>query len=570
MGVGCVMRRHVIESRDDRQRRDALLFFLLHNWLVRYSRIHAPDLRKSQSQGILDEIRAATWQRQDFDSMRHPMTRAEATTLPHLIGSVKHRSTGGAIRINVNPGTGEEISSVPLDDVDAAERAVRSAANAYAGWSQTPVGDRIQHLFKYKTVLESHIEELAGIIVKEHGKTTGEAIGSVRRGIDCIEHACGAPILMMGRTLPRIAVSSSFCRTQNEGDVGLDSSVDRLPLGVCVGITPFNFPMMVPLWMWPMAVACGNTFVLKPSERDPQAAIRAIELANEAGFPEGVLNLVHGGPNVVNHLIKHDEVKAVSFVGSTQAGKYIYSTGSAHDKRVQCMCGAKNFSIIMPDANRGAAIDGVFGSAFGNTGQRCLAGSVVVAVGDAADWLVPGLAERAESVVVGKGDDKGTQMGPLQDPAARDRVLQYIGQGVEEGACLVVDGRTASMPSEGCFVGPTIFDNTTSAMSIVREEIFGPVLSVMRAQTLDEAVAFVNESEYGNMSVLFTDSGHAAHRFETTVQAGMIGINVGVPAPMAAFPFAGWKKSFFGDLHTNGEDGVRFFTKSRVTVRRWI
>ncbi len=498
------------------------------------------------------------------------MSRAEAVALPHLIGFRKAVAEQGEVRVNINPGTGEEISSVPLSDTDAAEAAVRSAADAFPGWSHTPVGDRIQHLFKYKAILEAHVDELAEIIVQEHGKTTGEAIGSVRRGIDCIEHACGAPILLMGRTLPRIAVSSSFCRTQDEGGVGLDSSVDRLPLGVCVGITPFNFPMMVPLWMWPMAVACGNTFVLKPSERDPAAAVRAVELAHEAGFPEGVLNLVHGGPDVVNHLIKHDEVRAVSFVGSTQAGRYVYSTGCAHDKRVQCMCGAKNYSIIMPDANRDAAIDGVFGSAFGNTGQRCLAGSVVVAVGDAADWLVPGLAERASAMVVGRGCDRGTQMGPLQDPAARDRVLEYIDRGVEEGAALVVDGRAASMPSEGCFVGPTIFDKTTSAMSVVREEIFGPVLSVMRAGTLDEAVGFVNESEYGNMSVLFTDSGHAANRFETTVQAGMIGINVGVPAPMAAFPFAGWKKSFFGDLHTNGEDGVRFFTKSRVTVRRWI
>ncbi len=500
----------------------------------------------------------------------HAMSTTDAPVLPHIIGATKLTSSGGEQRVNIDPSNGQPVATVPLDDVDAAEKAVRAAADAYPSWSRTPVGDRIQHLFRYKAILEANIDELASIIVREHGKTTGEAIGSVRRGIDCIEHACGAPILMMGRTLPQIAVSSSFCRTEDEGGVGLDSSVDRLPLGVCVGITPFNFPMMVPLWMWPMGVACGNTFVLKPSERDPAAAVRAMELAQEAGFPEGVLNLVHGGPKVVDHLIKHDDVRAISFVGSTAAGRAIYATGCAHEKRVQCMCGAKNYSIIMPDANREAAIDGIVGSAFGNTGQRCLAGSVVVCVGDSADWLVPGVVERARAMKMGRGDAAGTQMGPLQDKGAHDRVVNYIQRGVDEGADLLVDGRSARMPDSGCFVGPTVFDNTTSSMSIVREEIFGPVLSVMRAKTLDEGVGFVNESEYGNMSVIFTDSGNAAHRFEATVQAGMIGVNVGVPAPMAAFPFSGWKRSFFGDLHTNGEDGVRFFTKSRVTVRRWI
>ncbi len=498
------------------------------------------------------------------------MSASTPPVLPHFIGNSLVHGSSGDQRININPGTGQAISTVPLGDTASAELAVQAAKSAFAGWSRTPVGDRIQPLFKYKSILERHVDELAEIIVEEHGKTMGEAIGSVRRGIDCIEHACGAPVLMMGRTLPQIAVSSSFCRTEDEGGVGIDSSVDRLPIGVCVGITPFNFPMMVPLWMWPMAVACGNTFVLKPSERDPKSTVRAMELAKEAGFHDGVLNLVHGGPDVVNHLIKHDDVRAVSFVGSTAAGKYIYSTGCTHDKRVQCMCGAKNYSIIMPDANREAAIDGVFGSAFGNTGQRCLAGSVVVAVGDSADWLVPGLVKRAEAMKVGLGCEKGTQMGPLQDNDAHERVLGYIQAGLSAGADLLVDGRKSDMPNDGCFVGPTIFDKTTSEMSIVKEEIFGPVLSIIRAPSLDAAVAEVNKSEYGNMSVMFTDSGNAAHRFETTVQAGMIGINVGVPAPMAAFPFSGWKKSFFGDLHTNGEDGVRFFTKSRVTVRRWI
>ena len=491
-------------------------------------------------------------------------------TLPHVVAGKALNDPGKTARTNVNPATGEGVSVAPLDAVDASERAVRAAAEAFPAWAATPVGDRVQHLFRYKTLLEAHAGELADIIVEEHGKTKAEAMGSVRRGIDCIEHACGAPILMMGRTLPQIAVSSSFCRTEDEGGVGIDSAVDRVPVGVCVGITPFNFPVMVPMWMWPMSVACGNTFVLKPSEKDPASSVRSIELAQEAGFPPGVINLVHGGPDVVNHLLAHDDVRAVSFVGSTRAGSYIYKTAAAHGKRVQCMCGAKNYSIVMPDANHGAAVEGILGSAFGNTGQRCLAGSVVVMVGDSPGWFLPALVEAAKKIKVAPGGEQGTGMGPMQDAESLGRVRDYIQIGADEGAELVLDGRAADLPAKGCFIGPTILDNVTPEMRIAREEIFGPVLSIMRAKTLDEAVAMANKSEYGNMAVIFSDSGHAVHRFETTIEAGMLGVNVGVPAPMAAFPFAGWKKSFFGDLHTNGEDGFRFFTKSRVTVRRWL
>jgi len=491
-------------------------------------------------------------------------------TLPHVVAGKALNDPGTTARTNVNPATGEALSAAPLDAVRAAERAVQAASEAFPAWSATPVGDRVQHLFRYKMILEKHADELADIIVEEHGKTRGEAMGSVRRGIDCIEHACGAPILMMGRTLPQIAVSSSFCRTEDEGGVGIDSAVDRVPVGVCVGITPFNFPVMVPMWMWPMSVACGNTFVLKPSEKDPASSVRSIELAQEAGFPPGVLNLVHGGPDVVNHLLTHDDVRAVSFVGSTRAGSYIYKTAAANGKRVQCMCGAKNYSIVMPDANRGAAVDGILGSAFGNTGQRCLAGSVVIMVGDSPDWFLPALVEAAKKIKVAPGREQGCGMGPMQDAESLERVRSYVQIGVDEGAELVLDGREADLPAKGCFIGPTIFDNVTPDMRIAKEEVFGPLLSIMRAKTLDEAVAMANTSEYGNMAVIFTDSGHAVRRFETTIEAGMLGINVGVPAPMAAFPFAGWKKSFFGDLHTNGEDGFRFFTKSRVTVRRWL
>ncbi len=478
-------------------------------------------------------------------------------------------STKGAALVT-NPATGEPIGHVPGGAGGIADQAVASAKAAFPGWSNTPVGDRVQCLFRYKQILEANISEIADIVVAEHGKTKAEAVGSLRRGIDCVEYATAAPVLMMGHTLPQIAVSNSFCRTEDEGGVGIDSQVDRVPLGVCVGITPFNFPVMVPMWMWPMSVACGNTFVLKPSEHDPFSTTRMIELVTDAGFPPGVINMVHGGPDVAKALIAHDDVRAVSFVGSTRAGHEIYKAAAASGKRVQCMCGAKNHSLIMPDANRGAAVDGVLGSAFGNTGQRCLAGSVVVCIGDSADWFVPALVEAAKKIKVGAGDQAGVGMGPLVNSAAKERVLSYIQQGEDSGAELVLDGRECKMPKTGCFVGPTIFDRATPEMSIVSEEIFGPVLSIMRAATLDEAVEMANRSDYGNMAVIFTDSGNAVRRFSRTIEAGMQGVNVGVPAPMAVFPFSGWKKSFYGDLHANGEDAVRFYTDSRVLVTRWI
>ncbi len=491
-------------------------------------------------------------------------------TVAHFVDGAHFTDAGSTQRTVMNPATGEAIAQVAMDALVAADAGVAAAARAFPAWSETPVGDRIQHLFRFKTILEANAKDLAAILVREHGKTTAEALGSVRRGIDCIEHACAAPVLMMGRTLPQIAVSSSFCRTKEEGGVGIDSTVDRLPLGVCLGITPFNFPVMVPLWMWPMAVACGNTFVLKPSEKDPLSTVRVVELAHEAGLPAGVLNLVHGGVDVASALIRDARVAAVSFVGSTRAGEAIYRAAADAGKRVQCMSGAKNHSVVMPDALREAAIDGIVGSAFGNTGQRCLAGSVVVCVGDSADWLVPGVVAAARAIRVGAGGEAGCSMGPMQDDEGLARVRSSIESGLAEGAKLLLDGRAATLPRQGYFVGPTVFDHVTPTMSLARHEIFGPVLSIMRARTLDEATQMINSSEYGNMAVIFTDSGHSARRFERAVQAGMVGVNVGVPAPMAAFPFAGWKRSFFGDLHTNGEDGVRFFTKARVTVRRWI
>ncbi len=476
----------------------------------------------------------------------------------------------------INPATGETLALAELDNIRAAEAAVAAATEAFPAWSATPVGDRCQFLFRYKQVLEDHFEELALSIVKEHGKTKAEANGDVRRGIDCVEYACGAPTLMMGRTLPQIAVSSSFCRTEDKSGVGIDSTVDRVPLGVCVGITPFNFPVMVPLWMWPMAVACGNTFVLKPSEKVPLSAVREVELAHKAGLPKGVLNLVTGGPSVVDYLITHDDVRAVSFVGSTKVGHHIYKTACAAGKRAQCMAGAKNYMVIMPDANQDAAIEGVVGSAFGNSGQRCLAGSVAILVGDTPTWFIPKIKEAAAKIKVGPGDAQGVSMGPVIDKASQQRIEGFIASGKTDGAtCIFPDSASPShritvSPSQGCFVQPTIFDNVRPGMEILENEIFGPVLSLVREQTLDAALATMNRSKYGNMGVIFTSSGYNARRFKTHAQVGMVGINVGVPAPMAVFPFAGWKQSFFGDLHANGEDAAKFYTESKVVVARWM
>ncbi|MCA9285823.1 MAG: aldehyde dehydrogenase family protein, partial [Phycisphaerales bacterium] len=356
----------------------------------------------------------------------------------HFINGRPIQSGGGPCLENLDPASGERLGDVPLESLREADDAVEAARQAFPEWAATPVGDRCQHLFRFKQILEREFEPLAEMIVTEHGKTLAEARGDVRRGIDCVEFACGAPTLMMGRSLPQIARSSSFCRTEDEGGVGLDSAADRVPLGVCVGITPFNFPIMVPLWMWPMAVACGNTFVLKPSEKVSRCAAREIELAHEAGFPPGVLNMVSGGPAVVDRLLEHPDVKAVSFVGSTRVARHIYATAAAHGKRAQCMAGAKNHMVIMPDANRAAAVDGVIGSAFGNTGQRCLAGSVAVLVGAAAEWFVPALLDAARAIRVDRGDVPGCGMGPLIDDAARQRVLAAIVAGIEDGATLLL------------------------------------------------------------------------------------------------------------------------------------
>jgi len=454
-----------------------------------------------------------------------------------------------------NPATGEVIERVPLSGGREVEEAVGAATAAFAEWSRTPLMERVRLMFRFKSVLEEHFEELAAIITRHHGKTLDESRGEVRRGIEVVDFACAAPTLLQGRTLRDVSG-------------GVDQDLYRFPIGVCAGIPPFNFPVMIPLWMFPLAIVAGNTFILKPSERTPLGAARLAELFQEAGFPPGVLNVVHGAGETVNALLRHPGIVAISFVGSAPVAQHIYATAAAHGKRVQALGGAKNHIVVMPDADPAITVPAILNSAFGNAGERCLAGSVAVAVGSAADTLLEPLNEAAAKMVVGPGDEQGVQVGPLIRAEHRDRVAAYVSAGLADGAELVVDGRP-QMSRPGFFLGPTILDRVTPAMSIGREEIFGPVLSVSRAATLDDAIAQANESSLGNMATIFTQSGRAGREFRERVQAGMTGINVPVAQPFAFFPFSGWKGSFYGDLHVHGTDGIDFFTRKKVVVTRW-
>jgi malonate-semialdehyde dehydrogenase (acetylating)/methylmalonate-semialdehyde dehydrogenase len=457
-----------------------------------------------------------------------------------------------------NPSRGEVIAEAPACTENDLQPAVHAARNALAGWADTPAGDRARSLFRYRQVLEEHFESLARMVTREHGKTIEESRGDVRRGIDVVEMACGIPSLLMGQCLDNVARE-------------IDGSVTRQPIGVCAGITPFNFPAMVPLWMIPIALACGNTFILKPSPKVPLTAMRIAELAVEAGLPPGVLNVVHGGKEVVDAMLRHPGIAAVSFVGSTGIAKYIHATGTANGKRVQAAGGAKNHMVVMPDADLDATTSAIINAAFGCAGQRCMAGSVVVAVAGVADRLLQRLVAAAAALKVGPTDqDDSVEMGPVVDAAARDRILRYLDLGVQEGAVLAADGRKL-IPERGAgfFVGPSIFDRVEPGMRIARDEIFGPVLSVMRADSLDEAIAHANGSTYGNGAVIFTGDGAAARKFSREIRCGMVGVNVGVPAPMAIFPFSGWNESFFGDLHVQGPEGIHFYTRSKVVLTRW-
>lgn len=456
-----------------------------------------------------------------------------------------------------NPATGETIARVPLSTREDLDHAVLTAKTAFAEWSKVPVPRRARILFKYQQLLVEHWEELARLITIENGKSYSEAYGEVQRGIECVEFAAGAPTLMMGSTLPDIAT-------------GLESNMHRYPIGVVGGITPFNFPTMVPCWMFPLAIACGNTFVLKPSERTPLSANRLAELFTEAGLPAGVLNVVHGAHDIVNGLLEHPDVSAISFVGSQPVAEYVYKQAAAQGKRVQALGGAKNHSIVMPDADLNLAVKEIVNAAFGSAGERCMACSVVVAVGGIGDELAARLAAAAEDIRIGNGLDEGVFLGPVIRDAHRERTLGYIASGVEEGAKLVRDGRTdAAAQQPGYFVGPTIFDHAKPGMKIWRDEIFAPVLQIVRAESLDEAIEIANRSEFANGGCIYTDSAKAIRQFREQMDAGMLGVNVGVPAPMAFFPFSGYKKSFYGDLHANGRDGVEFYTRKKMIVARY-
>lgn len=474
----------------------------------------------------------------------------------NLVGAEWRHAGDGVGSLPVyNPATGEVIDQVPLSSAADVDAAVKAAVAAYEGWSRTPVMERVRLMFKFKALLEDHVENLATIITRHHGKTLDEARGEVRRGIDVVDFACGAPTLLQGRTLRDVSS-------------GVDQDLYRYPVGVCAGIPPFNFPVMIPLWMFPLAVVAGNTYVLKPSERTPLGGARLAEIFLEAGFPEGVLNIVHGARDAVDALLAHPDVRAISFVGSQPVAQRVYATAAANGKRVQALGGAKNHIVVMPDADAEIAVPAILNSAFGNAGERCLAGSVAVVVGVAADRLLQPLADAASKLIVGPGDVAGVQVGPLIRADHRDRVAGYVDKGVAEGAELLVDGR-GEMSRPGFFLGPTILDRVTPDMAVGHEEIFGPVLSMERAATLDEAIAHANQMALGNMATIFTQSGRAGREFRERVEVGMTGINVPIAQPFAFFPFSGWKGSFYGDLHVHGSDGIEFFTRKKVVITRW-
>ncbi|MFC6601779.1 CoA-acylating methylmalonate-semialdehyde dehydrogenase [Ectobacillus funiculus] len=456
-----------------------------------------------------------------------------------------------------NPATGEVIAEVPLSTKEDVDKAVQAANEAFKTWSKVAVPRRARILFKYQQLLVENWEELAKLVTIENGKSYKEAYGEVQRGIECVEFAAGAPTLMMGRQLPDIAT-------------GIESGMYRYPIGVIGGITPFNFPMMVPCWMFPLAIACGNTFVLKPSERTPLLAARLAELFAQAGLPKGVLNIVNGAHDVVNGLLEHKRVKAISFVGSQPVAEYVYKKGSENGKRVQALAGAKNHSIVLNDADLDVATTQIIGAAFGSAGERCMAAAVVTVQEEIADALIARLVEEANKMRIGNGMDENVFLGPVIREGHKARTLSYIESGIQEGARLIRDGRNdEAAQGDGYFVGPTIFDEVTQEMKIWQEEIFAPVLSVIRVKSLDEAIEIANNSRFANGACIYTDSGASVRQFRETIEAGMLGVNVGVPAPMAFFPFSGWKDSFYGDLHANGTDGVEFYTRKKMVTARY-
>ncbi len=480
-------------------------------------------------------------------------------SLHHYIGGKQVPGKSGRTGPIYNPSTGKVVQQVPLANRAEVESAIGVAFDAFPAWSEVPAGRRAQIMFAFRDLVRSNMDRLAEAVSKEHGKILEDAKGSITRGLEVVEYACGISQLLKGEYSENVAA-------------GVDSWSVRQPLGVCAGITPFNFPAMVPMWMFPMAIACGNTFVLKPSEKDPSCPLLLAELMTEAGLPDGVLNVVNGDKEAVDTLLMDPRVQAVSFVGSTAIGQYIYQTGTTHNKRVQALCGAKNHMLVMPDADIDQAVDAIMGAAYGSAGERCMAVSVVVTVGDdTADRIIEQIKPKVEALKVGPYTDPTAEMGPVITPEAQSRILGYIDQGVKEGAELVRDGRGMQISGyeDGCFVGATIFDKVKSNMSIYTDEIFGPVLSIVRAASYEEAVRMISEHEYGNGTAIFTRDGDAARDFSHRIQIGMVGINVPIPVPLAFHSFGGWKRSLFGDHAIHGPEGVHFYTKLKTITSRW-
>ncbi|ALX47801.1 CoA-acylating methylmalonate-semialdehyde dehydrogenase [Lentibacillus amyloliquefaciens] len=486
------------------------------------------------------------------------MSKTDVKTLRNYIGGKWVESESDKTESVINPATGDTIAEVPISSQEDVDHAVKVAQEAFQDWKEIAVPKRARILFKYQQLLVENWDELAELITIENGKNLKEAKGEVQRGIENVEFAAGAPNLMMGDQLSSIAS-------------GLESGMYRYPIGVVGGITPFNFPMMVPCWMFPMAIATGNTFVMKPSERTPLLANRLAELLTEAGLPDGVFNIVHGAHDVVNGLLDHKGVSAISFVGSQPVAEYVYKRGTDNLKRVQALAGAKNHSIVLNDANMDNASTQVLNAAFGSAGERCMAASVVAIEESVADEFIDQLVQKANDVTIGNGLDEGVFLGPVIREQHKDRTLSYIETGESEGAKLVRDGRDEGRAQEkGYFVGPTIFDNVTTDMKIWQDEIFAPVLSIVRVKDLDQAIDVTNQSPFANGACLFTRDGGSVRQFRETIDAGMLGVNIGVPAPMAYFPFSGWKDSFYGDLHANGKDSVEFYTRKKVITTRWV
>jgi malonate-semialdehyde dehydrogenase (acetylating)/methylmalonate-semialdehyde dehydrogenase len=483
-------------------------------------------------------------------------TETTLRTIEHLIGGKP--TVGASTRTSTvwDPATGEAQARVLLAEPGDVDRAVSGAKEAFPQWSETSLARRSKVMFAFRELLDSHVDELARLIASEHGKVVEDAKGEISRGLEVVEFACGLAQMLKGEYSEQVSG-------------GVDAHSFRQPLGVCAGITPFNFPAMVPMWMHPVAIAAGNTFVLKPSERDPTASNFVAELYREAGLPDGVFNVVHGDKVAVDALLDNPDVVAISFVGSTPIARYVHERASAVGKRVQALGGAKNHAVVMPDADLEYTADQLIAAGFGSAGQRCMAISVVVTVGEVADPLIELVASKAREVTVGPGLDPSSEMGPLVTKQARERIAGYIGQGIAAGAEARVDGRELDVPAGGFFVGPTLFDRVTTDMSIYTDEIFGPVLCVVRVDSLGDAISLINAGAFANGTAIFTSSGQAARRFEREVQVGMIGVNVPIPVPMAYYSFGGWKDSLFGDHHIHGPEGFRFYTRGKAVTVRW-